>query len=207
MGRSGLTHAVAVSALQGSGEADGPMVGLREMESLLSELDLDLLVLRPTAYMDYLLAALPMIRSQRINGSALAPDLPFPMIATADVAEVAARNLISRDFTGHSVRALLGPEEVTMAGATRLLGERLGIPDLPYLQFPPEEVEAALRQGGMSSEVAGLVVRMQLSMNRGLFAQDIVRGADTQTPTRFSELLDAVLAPEKLETDPRGALA
>lgn len=193
--RSDLTHVVAISAILGTPDAGGPMAGLREFEALLVGLEVNLTVLRPTAYMDYLLANLPLIRAQRINGSALKPDLPFPMIATRDVAEEAAGLLIRRDFTGHRVRRLLGPEDLTMAEVTRQLGVRLGIPDLPYHQFPPDEVAAALRQGGMSDEAAGLLVQMQQSMNNGLFARDVERDPYTQTATAFAEFLAEALPP------------
>lgn len=193
LGRSELSHVVAISAMLGSPEAGGPMAGLREMEGLLSRLEVNLLVLRPTAYMDYLLANLDLIRSQRINGSAVRADLPFPMIATQDVAEVAAGALVARNFTGHRVRRLLGPEDITMTDATRLIGVRLRIPDLPYVQFPPDEMAGALRQAGMSQEAAGLVVQMQQSMNNGLFREDIVRDSTTQTPTRLADFLATAL--------------
>ena len=58
--------------------------------------------------MDYLLAALPMIRDQHINGSAIRGDVRFPMVATLDVAREAVERLRHRDFTGHEVKFLLG---------------------------------------------------------------------------------------------------
>lgn len=193
--RSELTHVVAISAMLGTPQAGGPMAGLREFETLLLGLDVNLMVLRPTAFMDYLLANLPLIRAQRINGSVLKADLPFPMVATRDVAETAAGCLIRRDFIGHSLRRLLGPEDLTMEEATRQLGLRLGMPDLPYQQFPPDEVAAALRQSGISEEAAGLLVQMQQSMNDGLFARDVVRDPQAQTPTRFADFLAEALPP------------
>ena len=40
------------------------------------------------------------------------------MIATADVAREAAERLARRDFTGHTAKLLLGPEDVSMREAT-----------------------------------------------------------------------------------------
>ena len=164
---SGVGQVVLLSTV-GAGLADafGPPAGLRELEQRLSRLDLDLLVLRSAFYMENLLAALPLIQSQNVNGGAIDADVPIPMIATCDVAAEAAARLLRRDVAGHQVKLLLGPEDVTMAAATRAIGERVGMPDLPYVQFPTDGVRAALAGAGMSEEVASLMVDLQLAMNR-----------------------------------------
>jgi uncharacterized protein YbjT (DUF2867 family) len=85
---TGVPHMVALTAVGADREgAPGPPAGLHEHEQRLSELrDSNVLTLRPAAYMDYLLASLPLIRSQQVNGSAVNGDLRYPMIATQDVA-------------------------------------------------------------------------------------------------------------------------
>jgi hypothetical protein len=45
-----------------------------------------------------------MIKNMNIMGSATRGDLKFPMIATSDIAQVAAEPLLKRDFTGKSVK-------------------------------------------------------------------------------------------------------
>ncbi len=81
--------------------------------------------------MENLLAAVPMVQEQKMNGSAIRGDLPFPMIACVDIAERAATHLLHREFASHSVETILGPKDVSMEEATRKLGAALGIPDLP----------------------------------------------------------------------------
>jgi hypothetical protein len=81
-----------------------------------------------------------------------------------------------------------------MAAATRAIGERLGLPDLPYVQFPPAGVRAALAGAGMSEEVASLMVDMQLAMNRGWPFVSVRRTAEEATPTTLETFLkEAVL--------------
>jgi uncharacterized protein YbjT (DUF2867 family) len=193
-----VRHVVALSAV-GADRADaaGPPAGLHEYEQRLAELeDVHLLVLRPTSYMEYLLGSLPLIRSRRINGSAIEGDLRFPMIATQDVAREAAERLVRRDFSGHEQKLLLGPEDVSMKQATLALGRRLGIPDLPYVRFEPAEMKGALIAAGMSGEVAGLLVDMQLALNEGRFFDGVERTAETTTPTRLEEFLLGALPDE-----------
>ena len=80
--------------------------------------------------------------------------------------------------------------------ATRAIGERLGMPDLPYVEFPPENVEEALRAAGMAEEVARLMVKMQLALNVGAFYDGIERIPGTTMPTRLGDFLATAL-PEK----------
>ncbi|HYT81353.1 MAG TPA: hypothetical protein VEQ37_19300 [Actinomycetota bacterium] len=97
-------------------------------------------------------------------------------------------SLFSRDFTGHTGETFLGPEDVSMNEATRALGVALGIPDLPYVEFPPEGVKAALQSIGMSEEFASLLVESQIAINDGR----ILGGVGVQkgtTPTRLEEFL------------------
>lgn len=196
-----VEHVVALSSV-GAERADvpGPPGGLHTFEEDLSELgSTNLLVLRSAAYLDYLLAALPMIKAQGVNGSAIRPDVQFPMVATVDVARVAADRLTKRDFEGHEVRLLLGPEDVTMTQVTRAIGSRIGLPDLPYVEFPPDGVKSALVGTGMSEQVARLLVDMQLGVNEGIF-QDVVRTPESTTPTYLDDFLDPALAEEATGT-------
>jgi uncharacterized protein YbjT (DUF2867 family) len=189
-------------------DAAGPPAGLHEYERRLFELEhTNVLVLRPTSYMDYLLASLPLIESQAINGSAIDGDLRFPMIATRDVAYEAAERLVRRDFPGHHARLLLGPEDVSMREATRALGSRLGRPELPYVEFPPDDMTGALVAAGWSREAASLLVEMQLALNEGRFFSDVHRTAETTTPTRLEEFLTEALAPTAEPVPEEGELA
>lgn len=54
--------------------------------------------------MENLLSNIEMIKNMNIMGSATRGDLKFPMIATSDIAQVAAEPLLKRDFTGKSVK-------------------------------------------------------------------------------------------------------
>lgn len=191
-----VSHVVALSAVGVDQEnVAGPPAGLREYEERLFELeDINVLVLRSAFYMDYLLANLPLIQSQKINGSAIRGDLKFPMIATQDVAREAAERLVRRDFAEHQARLLLGPEDVSMREATRALGSLLGLPELPYVEFPPADMKGALLAAGMSQEAASLLVDMQLALNEGRPFDGVQRTAEATTPTRLEKYLENALS-------------
>jgi uncharacterized protein YbjT (DUF2867 family) len=191
-----VRHVVVLSAAGvDRGDVAGPPVGLRELERRLFELeDSHVLALRSALYMDYLLAGLPLIRSRRVNGSAVDGDLRLPMIATRDVAREAVDRLARRDFTGHQGKLLLGPEDVSMREATHLIGSILGLTGVSYVQLPPGDVKDALLDGGMSDEAASLLVEMQLAVNDGRPFAGVRRTSDATRPTRLEEFLRGALS-------------
>lgn len=135
----------------------------------------------------------------QVNGSATRADARFPMVATEDVAREAADRLMKRDFKGHEVKLLLGPEDVTMPEATQAIGKRLGMPDLPYIEFPPDGVKGGLIGAGMSEQVAGLIVDMQLALSEGLYFEGVQRNAESTAPTGLDEFLSKALANHAME--------
>ena len=188
-------HVVLASSLGAEHERGvGPVAGLHELEGLLFRLDAtNVLSLRAPWHMENLMASLPLIEQQKINGSAIAGDRKFPMIATADIADRAAQHLLRCDFQGHVVESILGPEDHSMDEATKALGAVLGIPDLPYIQFPPEGVKAALLGAGMSEEVAGLLVEGQMAINQNRI-NGVQRTVENTTTTRLDDFLKEALA-------------
>jgi len=192
---SGVGHVLALSTVAaGQPGATGPAAGLRELEGRLSGLgDRNVLVLRSPFYMENLLAGLPLIKAKGINASAIDGDLELPMIATRDVAAEVAERLARRDFSGHQVKQLVGPEDVSLRAATRALGERLGLPEVGYVQFPPADVQGALMGFGMSEAGASAMVELQLGLNRhGGFAS-VRDTADATTATRLADFLEEAI--------------
>lgn len=119
----------------------------------------------------------------------------FPMIATVDITDRAAGHPARRDFIGHTVETILDPEDVTMNEVTLALGAALGIPNLRYVEFPPDEVKEALLGAGMSEEFASLLVEMLLAVNEGRMMDEVKRTAETSTPTWVEEFLSTALGP------------
>jgi uncharacterized protein YbjT (DUF2867 family) len=128
-----------------------------------------------------------VIKHEGINEDSVAPDLAVPMIATRDIADVAAKALKARDWEGVVVRELLGPRDLTYSEATRILGERIGKPDLNYVQISYAEMAKALVQAGLSESFAGLYVEMTRSFNEGKVKPSEDRKPENTTPTRFED--------------------
>ena len=194
---SGVGHVVFLSSIgadQPTGT--GPIAGLHRQEGRLRSLEgVDVLALRPGFFFENHFETLGLIKHQGINGGAVAPDTSLPMIATRDIAEVAAKELEERDFSGFVVRELLGPRDLTMAEANGIIGDAIGNPDLPYVQFPYEDFEASLTQMGLSASVAALYAEMAKGFNAGMVRSLEGRSAANTTPTSLEAFAAEVLAP------------
>jgi uncharacterized protein YbjT (DUF2867 family) len=191
---SGLRHVVFLSSLGGDlAEGTGPIAGLHAQEERLRRLpELNVLILRPTYFFENFFDTLGLIKHRGINGGPVAPDLPFPMIATGDIADVAARALRQRDWRGVTVRELLGERDLTFAEATRIIGARIGKPDLSYVQFPYADFSASLVQMGISPNVAGLYAEMARAINDGRVKSLEGRRPENTTATTFEAFADTL---------------
>jgi uncharacterized protein YbjT (DUF2867 family) len=188
-------HVVMASSLGAERDRGvGPVNTLHELEELLFGLEnTSVLSNRAALHMEQnFLPVIPLVQTQRINATALRPNLKMPMIATVDIAERVASHLLNRDFAGHSVETVLGPEDLTMEEATKALADTLGVPDVRYIQLPPEDATGALQGAGMSREFASLLVEMQVSVNEGLF-DEVVRTPESTTPTTIHDFLEGAV--------------
>ena len=164
---SGVKYVVALSSLGGElSEGTGVIKGLHAQEERLRQLEgVNVLLLRPVSFFENFYNSLGLIKQEGINGDSVVADLRVPMIATRDIAEVAAMALAKRDWTGLVVRELLGQRDLSFAEATLIIGERIGKPDLQYVQFSYADEANALVQAGMSESFANLYVEMTRAFN------------------------------------------
>ena len=158
------------------------------------------MILRPGAFFEGFYAALETIRHEGVVADSVAPEAKVPMIATADVAAVAARALRERSWSGTVVRELLGPRDLTYTEVAAAIGEAIGEPDLQYVQLPDEELVAILTEAaGFSHDFAALLVEFNHALSEGRLHSLEGRNAGNTTPTEF-EVFAAQLARTYLAT-------
>jgi uncharacterized protein YbjT (DUF2867 family) len=185
---SSATHVVALSSIGADlPEGTGPIAGLHEMEQQLAPLKANVLFLRPTYFLENHFAGIGMIKGMGLYGSPLRPDMAIPQIATRDIAAVAAKRLIARDFTGKSVLELLGAKDYAMNDVARTLGKEINKPDLGYAQFPYEDAEKAMVGAGLSADMARLYIEMTRAFNDGRIKATQGRSPTTTTPTTLGQ--------------------
>jgi uncharacterized protein YbjT (DUF2867 family) len=182
---SGIRRVVALSSIGAHHESGtGPIVTVRYLEQQLSAVEgLDAVFLRATYFMENLLQYVDLVRNMGIAGSGARGDATLAMVATKDIAAVAADRLDRGDFSGKVVRYVLGPRDIAFAETARILGASIGRPDLPYVQFSYADLEAALTGSGLPPTVAALFVEMNRAINDGLLTPTQPRSAENTTPT------------------------
>lgn len=186
---SGVKHAVFLSSVGAHlSEKTGPILALHHEEERLNKIpSLNIVHLRPSYFMENLLYMIDVIKSQDVAGTALRADLKIPMIATCDIAERAASLLLGLDFQGKSTMELLGERDLSMAEVTPILGQAIGKPDLKYMQFPYEGVEAAMKQMGLPARTISLMIEMYRSFNEDFIKPTESRSKQNTTPTSIEE--------------------
>jgi len=187
-----ISRVVALSSLGADQSgATGLIEVLHEQEERLKRLErTNVLLLRPASFFENFRDTLVPVSQQGVNVDSVAPDLPIPMVATRDIADVAAAALRTRNFSGMMVRELLGPRDLSYAEATRILGERLGKPQVEYVQLSYADMAWALMQAGFSESFANLYVQMTRAFNEGRVKPRKGRTSENTTPTLFEDLAD-----------------
>lgn len=131
----------------------GPIEGLHAQERRLDAIaGLDLLHLRAGSFMDNYLPLAGVVAAAGILPGMEAPDARVPMVATGDIAAVAARELVTPRHRG--VLLLHAAEHATPVQVAAAIGHAVGKPGLPYVQTAPAEAKAMLREQGFSADAA-----------------------------------------------------
>ncbi|MFN0041164.1 MAG: NAD(P)H-binding protein [Burkholderiales bacterium] len=139
LGSSGVKTVVSLSSAGAAlPEGTGPIAGLHDQETRLRALPgVDVLHLRVGYFLENHLHAIGLIRAFGVYPGMIAPDAQIGMIATQDIAHHIANELVSPTFSGQVVRHLVGPRDVTMVEAARVLGTAAGRPGLAYVHSDP----------------------------------------------------------------------
>ncbi|MEZ5993673.1 MAG: NAD(P)H-binding protein [Planctomycetota bacterium] len=193
---SAVPYVVALSSLGvDQSEDTGAIAGIAAQEERLRQLeDVNVLLLRPVSFFENFFEAIELIQTQGIIADSVNADMPIPMISTQDIAAVAVEALAARDWKGVVVRDLLGERDLSYSEATRIIGDRIGRPDLAYVQLPYDEMTLALVQAGMSQSFARLYTEMTRSFNEGRVGTEPARIHDNTTPTTFEQFADEFAA-------------
>jgi uncharacterized protein YbjT (DUF2867 family) len=164
-----ISHALNLSAIGAHlSSGTGPIKELHRQEERLNLIpNLNVLHFRPAFFMENLLWSFPEIKNSGNIAMSLREDLPIPMVATRDIALKIAELLDVLKFTGSSVFEFVGPQEMTMIEATKVIGKAIGKSDLKYVPLSYEQDEKRMIDSGMKHQVAKLMVEMWRAFNDG----------------------------------------
>lgn len=184
---SGVRKVVALSSVGADlASGNGPIASMHDQELRLRGLTgVDVLILRAGAFMENLLPMLYVIEQHGLVADGMEADVPVPMIAAKDIADAAIDALLARDWHGVQVRELLGQRDISYGECTRILGQHLGRPDLPYVQVPYDEMAGMLQEAGFSTNLAGLYAELARGINERAVKSLEGRRPENTTATSF----------------------
>ena len=173
---AGVKYVVNLSSIGAHlAEGAGPVSGLYRAEQALNTLtDVHIKHLRPAYFYPNLFANLGLIKQAGIiGGNYGGGSNSFALVAPADIAEVAAEELLNLSFTGHSVR-YIASDEKTGSEIAAIIGAAIGKPELPWVEFTDEQSLQGAIGAGLSEEVAKNYTEMGHSLRTGIFSEDYV---------------------------------
>jgi uncharacterized protein YbjT (DUF2867 family) len=190
---SGVKYVVNLSSIGADlPGGNGPIKALHDQEQRLNNIEnVNVIHLRPAHYMENLLMSIDTISSKGVVGDAVRADLKMAMIATKDVAKAAADCLVERNFSGKTVKDLLGQRDLTMEEAAKAIGGKIGKPALRYATLSYDEAYKEWVAAGLSPDACRLFVEMCKGLNDGLFGSGKVgRTTPNTTETSIEEFAD-----------------
>ncbi len=177
-------------------EGTGPVAGLHSFEEMLTAVQgVNLVILRPAFFMENFLSFIPLIKERGVIGTPLRKDLPLAMIATRDIAAIAAGYLKEPSFSGLTIHELPGPRDYTLLEAASILGDAVGSPNLEYREFSCDEAREAMEAAGFSPSVASGYMEMYRAFNSGIIQKTLSsRPPADATPTTLEEFAGNIFA-------------
>ena len=145
------------------------------------------------SFMENLLRQTPTIQEKGLFSLHILPTLKAPLVATSDIAAVAAKFLMDRTWTGQADVPVLGPEDISPIEMAEILSSVLGRP-VRYEQAPIEAYKTRSVRRGMSEAFAQGLADMMTAKNEGL-DNTIPRAVAADTPTTFRQWSETVLKP------------
>ena len=171
---SGVKHVVNLSSI-GAHLPDGcgPVSGLYHVENELNELnDVHIKHLRPASFYSNFFAQFGLIKNLGIAGGNYGETGKLlVLVDTNDIADVAAEELLSLEFKGHTVR-YIASDVKTGEEVAKILGSAIGKPQLPWVVFTDEQSLSGAIQAGLPEEIAKNYTEMGAAIRSGAMFED-----------------------------------
>ena len=191
---SGVTHVVGVSALgRGWPKPAGHAAASIRMDDMIGATGVSYRALVCASLMDNIARQAGPIRETGTFHAPTPGELKLPHVAKADVAAVAARLLLEREWRGVRDVALRGPEDLSFDEMAAIMTETLGRP-VAFRSVPMEAFKETMRSMGASEAMARAYVEMLTAKNEGLDTMD-GSGSREDTPTTFRRWCETELRP------------
>ena len=191
---AGIQNVVVLSSVGAhTGRGTGPVGVLLEVEEAFGAVIPNVTVLRPGFFMENLFRDLPTIQAMGRFFSPVPGDKKVPIVATADIAEVAARELL-HPRSGRHILGIHGPEDLTYFEVAAQIGEAWGRP-VEFIQVRVEDARQGMLGAGLPAHAAEIFCEMYQAILDGRMDPAEPRTAETTTPTPLAAFLRRSFVP------------
>jgi uncharacterized protein YbjT (DUF2867 family) len=169
-----------------AGQGVGPVDGLYDFEQLLNKIPgLHVKHLRPSFFYYNFLSQVGLIKQAGIIGGNYGEGEKIFLVHPKDIAKVALEELSSLNFTGNSVRYVLGDERSGKEIAD-VLGRAIG-KNVNWVAFSDEEQRQGLLQAGLSQTHADGYTNMGKALREGIMQQDARKNKPSFSATKLED--------------------
>ena len=185
-----VTRVVCLSTIGADAAQENLLTQLRLLEQALDDLPAAVTFLRAAWFIENIAWDIEGARATGVLPSHLQPvQRPIAMVATADIAQVAAE-LLQADVPGHRVVELEGPSRVAPDDLAAALGHALGR-EVTARAVPRADWEAQFRSQGMTNPTPRM--RMLDGFNEGWIAFDPRSPALRRGGTSVQAVIDGLV--------------
>lgn len=183
---TGVKYVVNLSSIGAHvGNGVGPVDGLHDFEQLLNAIPgLQVKHLRPSFFFYNFFAQIGLIKQAGILGGNYGHDKLF-LVHTNDIAEAALNELLQLNFTGNSVRYVIGDERSGKEIAS-VLGQAIG-KEIQWVDFSDEQQKQGLLQAGLSETHAQGYTDMGVAIRTGIMQGDARKATLTKGKINLNE--------------------
>ncbi len=166
---SGVKRVVMLSSIGADQpEGTGPIKGLHQIEELFKQQlqGVNITFLRAGFFYYNLFNDVPLIKNAHLMGSNYPADAAMPLVHPQDIAAAAADEL-QRSGNGTGVRYIISDVK-TGSEIAAALGQAIGEPNLPFVEFTDEQALQGMQSAGLPTEVAELYTEMGRGFRTGV---------------------------------------
>ncbi len=191
---NGIRHVVHLSGFVTEKDGEGGQIidGLADVERLLNEAATNITHLRAAFYFENYLGQIDSIKNQGSVYMPVKAETRVAMVATQDIADVAARELLTLDWSGRRVVSAMGPKDLTFGEAATALSEGVGR-QVSHITVEPEQARESMLGSGMSPGLTDGFLSIFAAGDAGLLRWE--RDASSTTPTTLEEFARTVVRP------------
>lgn len=170
--QAGVNRVVMLSSVGADYEnGTGPILGLHHIENIYKELEnVEVTFLRAGYFYTNFFNDIPLLKHAQIIGGNYSSEVNLPLVHPKDIAVAAAEELNS-EVTGKKVRYIVSDVQQPKNYA-KVLGNAVGLSDLPWVQFTDEQALEGMQQAGIPQEIAGLYTEMGQGINTHKLTDD-----------------------------------